>query len=249
MDATNFIKKYVIGVLTTTAVTALVLDARGRLRRAKDTQKPYYENRHRPKGSYEKYVKRPLDCILASGALVVFSPVLAVTSVLVKIKLGSPVIFTQERPGRDGKIFRLYKFRTMTGERDANGTLLPDEDRLTPFGEKLRSTSLDELPELINIAEGDMAVIGPRPLLVRYLPRYSKSQIHRHDILPGLTGLAQASGRNELGWDEKFRLDVAYAENITFKGDLKILLQTVKEVLKHEGIRSQTSATMEEFEG
>lgn len=197
----------------------------------------------------EKLYKRPLDCILASGALVVFSPILLVTSVLVKKKLGSPVLFTQDRPGKDGKIFKLYKFRTMTDERNENGELLPDEVRLTPFGEKLRSTSIDELPELINIAEGDMAIIGPRPLLVEYLERYNDKQMHRHDVLPGLTGLAQANGRNALNWNDKFKLDNKYVNKITLIGDLKILAKTVKSVFNHEGISSDTSVTMEEFMG
>lgn len=245
----NKLGKLITGILGATAVTAVVLDARGKKRRAKDIQKPYYKSNHKPYGPYEKYFKRPLDCVLASGALVVFSPILFTTSVLVKKKLGSPVLFTQDRPGKDGKIFKLYKFRTMTDERDENGELLPDEVRLNDFGNKLRSTSLDELPELINIAEGDMAVIGPRPLLVRYLDRYDEEQIHRHDVRPGLTGLAQANGRNELSWDEKFKLDNEYVKDITFKGDMKILAETVKSVLKHEGISSDTSATMEEFMG
>lgn len=242
-------EKVITGVLGATAITAVVLDARGKKRRKQDTQKPYYENDHKPYGPYEKYVKRPMDCILASGALVVFSPVLLVSSVFVKMKLGSPVLFTQERPGKDGKIFKLYKFRTMTDERDEKGELLPDDVRLTPFGKKLRSTSIDELPELINIAEGDMAVIGPRPLLVKYLDRYDKEQIHRHDVLPGLTGLAQANGRNGLSWDEKFKLDNEYVKRITFLGDLKILIETMISVCNHEGINSENSVTMEEFVG
>lgn len=245
----NKFGKLITGILGATAVTAVVLDARGRKRRKADTQKPYYVNYHKPYGPYEKYVKRPLDCVLASGALVVFSPIFLTTAVLVKKKLGSPVLFTQDRPGKDGKVFKLYKFRTMTDERDENGKLLPDEVRLTKFGKKLRSSSIDELPELINIAEGDMAVIGPRPLLVRYLDRYNEEQIHRHDVKPGLTGLAQANGRNELSWDDKFKLDNEYVKNITFLGDLQILAETVKSVLNHEGISSETSATMEEFMG
>ena len=241
--------KAITGILIATAVTAAVLDTRGKKRREQDTQKPYYENDHKPYGIYEKYVKRPLDCVLASGALVVFSPVLLITSVLVKGKLGSPVLFTQERPGKDGKTFKLYKFRTMTDERNEEGELLPDEVRLTEFGKNLRSTSIDELPELINIAEGDMAVIGPRPLLVEYLPRYNKTQIRRQDILPGLTGLAQTNGRNGISWEEKFKFDLEYKNKITFLGDLEILLNTVKSVLIHEGINSETSATMEDFMG
>lgn len=232
----NKFGKFITGVLGATAVTAVVLDGRGRHRIARDTQKPYYENNHKPYGLYEKYVKRPLDCLLASGALVVFSPILLTTSLLVKKKLGSPVLFTQDRPGKDGKIFKLYKFRTMTDERDKNGELLPDADRLTSFGKKLRSTSVDELPELINIAEGDMAVIGPRPLLVRYLPFYSKNEIHRHDVRPGLTGLAQVQGRNYLNWEDRFNIDLQYTKNITFVNDIKILMSTVKNVFERKDI-------------
>jgi len=198
---------------------------------------------------YEKHVKRPLDCTLSTGALMVFSPVLLVTSVLVKNKLGSPVLFTQDRPGKDGKIFKLYKFRSMTDAKDADGNLLPDEVRLTGFGKKLRSTSIDELPELLNIVKGDMAVVGPRPLLVRYLPRYNAHQARRHEVRPGLTGMAQVHGRNSVSWDEKFDWDVKYVDNVTFLGDVKIILDTVKTVLKKEGISFGTSATMEEFMG
>lgn len=202
---------------------------------------------HVPYGIYEKYIKRPLDAFLATGAIIVLSPVLLVTGVLVRLKLGSPILFTQERPGRDEKIFKLYKFRTMTDKKDEQGNLLPDEIRLTSFGKKLRATSLDELPELINIIKGDMAVVGPRPLLVKYLPYYSEEQHKRHDVRPGLTGYAQAHGRNTVDWDDKFQMDVYYAKHITFKGDLQIILDTVKVVLKHEGISSSTSATMESF--
>ena len=204
---------------------------------------------HKPYGAYERFVKRPLDCFLSMGALIVFSPILAVTALLVRKKLGSPVLFTQERPGKNEKIFKLYKFRTMTDERDENGELLPDEDRLTKFGKLLRSTSLDELPELINIVKGDMAVVGPRPLLVRYLDRYNDEQKHRHDVRPGLTGYAQAHGRNAISWEEKFSLDVEYTHIVSLKTDLKILADTVKSVFRHEGISSDTSATMEEFMG
>ena len=235
----NNVEKYTLGVLGTSAVAAGVLAARGKKRRAADTQKPYYKNYHKPSGFYEAHVKRPLDCYLSSMALVLLSPLLCVVSVL----------FEQGRPGKDGKIFKLYKFRTMTDEKGADGQLLSDADRLTPFGEKLRSTSIDELPELINIAEGDMAIVGPRPLLPEYLPRYSNEELHRHDVLPGLTGLAQANGRNALSWSEKFRLDNEYVGHITFMGDVKILFETVKSVLGHEGISSGTSATMEEFTG
>ena len=204
---------------------------------------------HKPYGPYERFVKRGLDAFLATGALIVLSPVLLVTAILVRIKLGSPVLFTQERPGRDGKIFKLYKFRTMTDARDEKGELLPDDQRLPAFGQKLRSTSLDELPELINMIKGDMAVVGPRPLLVRYLPRYNAHQARRHEVRPGFTGLAQVHGRNAISWEEKFDWDVKYIDNITFKGDLQIIIDTVRTVLKREGINSDTSATMEEFMG
>ena len=198
---------------------------------------------------YEKYVKRGLDVILAGGALVVLSPVLAVTAVLVRTTLGSPVIFHQDRPGKDGKIFRLYKFRSMTDEKDEKGNLLPDEVRLTAFGKKLRATSLDELPELWNILKGDMSVVGPRPLLVRYLPLYNEEQRHRHDVRPGLTGWAQVNGRNALSWEEKFRYDVDYVQNVSFALDAKTVLLTVKKVFCREGISSDSAATMEEFRG
>ena len=201
------------------------------------------------KGFYEKYIKRPQDFLCASVALVVLSPVMGITAILVKKKLGSPVIFSQDRPGLDGKTFRLYKFRTMTDERDENGNLLPDKDRLPPFGIKLRSTSLDELPELINIWKGDMSVVGPRPLLVRYLSRYNEHQARRHEVRPGFTGLAQVHGRNAISWEEKFNLDVKYVDNVSFLGDWKIILQTVLTVLKREGVSSATSVTMEEFMG
>ena len=207
------------------------------------------ELKHKPYGVYERFVKRPLDCFLSTGALIVFSPILAVTAFLVKTKLGSPVLFTQERPGKDEKIFKLYKFRTMTDERDENGELLPDDVRLTKFGKALRATSLDELPELINIVKGDMAVVGPRPLLVRYLDRYNEHQKHRHDVRPGFTGLAQVHGRNAISWEDKFDLDVKYVDEVTFKGDVKVILDTVKTVVKRDGINSETSATMEEFLG
>ena len=204
---------------------------------------------HRPYGPYEHYIKRPLDAFLATGALIVLSPVLAVTAILVRVKLGYPVLFKQERPGKDEKIFRLYKFRTMTDERDENGELLPDEVRLTKFGKMLRSTSLDELPELINIIKGDMAVVGPRPLLVRYLERYTLTQRRRQEVRPGFTGLAQAHGRNAISWEEKFDWDVKYVDHITFVGDVKIILDTVKTVLKREGISAEGEATMGEFMG
>lgn len=201
------------------------------------------------KGFYEKYIKRPQDFCCALLALVVLSPVLLITALLVRIKLGSPVIFKQERPGLNGKIFKLYKFRTMTDERDEKGNLLPDDKRLTSFGKCLRSTSLDELPELVNILKGDLSVCGPRPLLVKYLTRYNAHQARRHEVRPGFTGYAQVHGRNAISWEEKFDYDVEYVDNITFFGDWKIILQTVKTVLKREGINSDSSVTMEEFMG
>lgn len=194
------------------------------------------ELRHKPYGVYERFVKRPLDCFLSTGALIVFSPILVVTAFLVKTKLGSPVLFTQERPGKDEKIFKLYKFRTMTDERDENGELLPDDVRLTKFGKALRTTSLDELPELINIVKGDMAVVGPRPLLVKYLPYYRENERRRHSIRPGLTGYAQIHGRNYVMWDERMALDVEYSNKITLKGDINILYQTVAKVIKREDV-------------
>ena len=201
------------------------------------------------KGFYEKFIKRPQDFLCALLAIIVLSPVMLITAVLVRTKLGSPVIFKQERPGLNGKVFRLYKFRTMTDAKDENGQLLPDEIRLTNFGKKLRSTSLDELPELFNILNGDMAVVGPRPLLVRYMPRYNAHQARRHEVRPGFTGYAQVNGRNSITWEEKFDKDVYYVDHVTFLGDWKIIFQTVRTVLKREGISSDTSATMEEFMG
>ncbi len=198
---------------------------------------------------YRKYGKRVFDLCLTVPAFVVLSPVMLVTAGLVAVKLGRPVLFTQERPGYKEKMFRMYKFRTMTDARNANGELLSDEERLTPFGEKLRSTSLDELPELLNILKGDMSLVGPRPLLVQYLPLYNKRQHKRHSVLPGITGLAQINGRNSISWEEKFEYDVQYAKHVTFLGDLKILFETVFKVLKREGINSENSATMEDFTG
>ena len=198
---------------------------------------------------YRKVVKRLFDIVLSGTAIVVASPVLGVLYVLVASKLGTPVLFKQERPGYKGKIFKLYKFRTMTDERDENGVLLPDEKRLTSFGKKLRSTSLDELPEFFNILKGDMSFVGPRPLLVQYLPLYNKEQARRHDVLPGLTGWAQVNGRNAISWEEKFKYDVEYVDRISFLFDLKILFMTVRSVLKKEGISQQGEATMEFFTG
>jgi lipopolysaccharide/colanic/teichoic acid biosynthesis glycosyltransferase len=201
------------------------------------------------KGFYEKYIKRALDFICALLALIILSPLLLIVALLVKFKLGSPVIFTQNRPGLNGKVFKLYKFRSMSDEKDEDGNLLPDEVRLGKFGKLLRSTSLDELPELVNIIRGDMSIIGPRPLLVEYLPRYNERQARRHEVLPGFTGLAQVNGRNAISWEEKFEYDVQYVDNVTFISDLKILFQTVGTVLKRDGVSSESSVTMEEFMG
>ena len=201
------------------------------------------------KGFYERYIKRIQDFLCALLALSVLSPVLLIVAILVRIKLGSPILFKQDRPGLNEQIFTLYKFRTMTDECDENGELLPDEIRLTKFGKSLRATSLDELPELFNILKGDMAVVGPRPLLVRYLPLYNEEQKKRHLVRPGFTGYAQVNGRNAISWEEKFKLDVDYVEKITFLRDWKIIIQTVKTVYMSEGISSETSVTMEEFKG
>ncbi len=197
---------------------------------------------------YAKYVKRILDFTLSLLALIVLSPIMLILCILVRIKLGNPIIFKQMRPGKDEKIFKLYKFRTMTDEKDEQGNLLPDEIRLTKFGKFLRSTSLDELPELINIIKGDMAIVGPRPLLVQYLEFYNEEQKHRHDVRPGLTGLAQVSGRNSLTWEEKFKQDIEYINNLTFKNDVKIIFMTIGKVFKREGISQDGEATMERFD-
>ncbi len=199
--------------------------------------------------TYRKIVKRFLDFLLSFLAIIILSPLLLILTILGAIKMKGNPFFTQERPGLHEKIFKLIKFRTMTNEKDGNGELLPDEKRLIPYGKFLRSTSLDELPELFNIIIGQMAIIGPRPLLVRYLPRYNAFQHRRHEIRPGLTGYAQAHGRNTLSWEEKFKLDVWYVDNLSFKVDVGVFAATIKSVLKHEGINSETSATMEEFIG
>ncbi|MBQ8166050.1 MAG: sugar transferase [Lachnospiraceae bacterium] len=204
---------------------------------------------------YEKFIKRFLDIVLSLVAIILLSPVMLITAILVRVKLGSPVIFTQERPGKidkktgKEKIFKMYKFRSMTDAMDENGNLLPDDVRLTSFGRKLRSTSLDELPELFNILKGDMSIVGPRPLLVQYLPLYSEKQRHRHDVRPGFTGLAQVSGRNSISWKEKFDWDIEYVNKISFIGDLSIVFRTVAVVLGRSGISSDTSETMEDFTG
>jgi len=200
-------------------------------------------------GIYNKVIKRIIDILISGIALIILSPIILILYILVKSKLGSPVFFSQERPGKDGKIFKMYKFRSMTDAKDENGNLLPDEVRLTSFGRKLRSTSLDELPELWNIFKGDMSIIGPRPLLVQYLPRYTEEQSHRHDIRPGLTGLAQVSGRNALSWEDKFKYDIEYVNNVSLSLDIKIFFRTVKAVLTHEGISAAGEATMGEFMG
>lgn len=198
---------------------------------------------------YEKFVKRWIDFVIAGIAIIVLSPIFLILAVMVKVKLGSPVFFKQLRPGMNEKIFCLYKFRTMTDARDNMGNPLPDELRLPPFGKKLRSTSLDELPELYNILKGDMSIVGPRPLLVKYLPLYSERQRKRHRVRPGFTGLAQINGRNHISWQEKFEWDVKYAGHVTFLEDLRIILRTVGVVIKKEGINSDTAVTMEEFKG
>lgn len=198
---------------------------------------------------YPKYFKRILDFMLSLMALIILSPVFLIVAILIRAKLGSPIIFKQERPGRYEKIFTMYKFRTMTDAKDDDGNLLSDEVRLTNFGKLLRSTSLDELPELLNIIKGDMSIVGPRPLLVRYLPLYNEQQKHRHDVRPGFTGYAQVNGRNAISWEEKFDLDVQYVKRISFILDVKIIFKTIKTVLFKEGISSETSVTMEEFRG
>lgn len=201
------------------------------------------------KGFYEKYVKRPLDIVLSFTALIVLSPLMLVLAFLVRIKLGSPVIFHQKRPGLNEKIFTLHKFRTMTDARDAEGKLLPDEQRLTKFGKWLRSTSLDELPELWNILVGDMSVVGPRPLTIQYLNRYNEYHKRRHEVMVGLTGYAQVHGRNASSWKDRLDNDVYYVDHISFKIDLWVILKTVQVIFKREGITSKTSVTMDEFMG
>ncbi|MDY6037700.1 MAG: sugar transferase [Eubacterium sp.] len=198
---------------------------------------------------YCNFIKRALDLLIGIIGILILSPVLLIVAILVRIKLGSPIIFKQERPGLNGKVFNLYKFRTMTDAKDENGNMLDDEHRLTSFGKKLRASSLDELPELYNIINGDMSIVGPRPLLVKYLPLYNERQRRRHDVRPGLTGLAQVSGRNAITWTEKFEKDVEYVDNISFKLDIAIFVKTIYCVLKREGINSESAATMEDFTG
>mgnify|MGYP005770952113 FL=1 len=230
-------------------ITAVSYAARKKKKVSKPDEADQATVQGHKQGLYEKYIKRPQDFCCALAAIIVLSPVMAVTALLVRLRLGSPVLFKQERPGLDGKVFTLYKFRTMTDEKDSEGNLLPDEARLTSFGKMLRSTSLDELPELFNILNGDMSVVGPRPLLVKYLPLYNEHQARRHEVRPGFTGYAQVHGRNAISWEEKFDLDVEYVDHVSFLGDWKIIFQTVKTVLKREGISSETAATMEEFKG
>ncbi|WP_285800421.1 MULTISPECIES: sugar transferase [unclassified Exiguobacterium] len=198
---------------------------------------------------YRRFFKRPQDLLLAIVALVLLSPLIGGTALLIRLKLGGPIFFKQKRPGKDGVIFEMIKFRTMRDERDEVGELLSDDKRLTSFGQKLRSLSIDELPSLMNIVKGDLSIVGPRPLLVEYLPRYNDRQMRRHEVRPGLTGLAQVNGRNRLSWEERFEMDVQYVDDITFIGDWKIIFQTVYKVLKRDGISSETSATMEAFMG
>lgn len=208
------------------------------------------ENKHRPYGLYERYFKRLLDILCGLAAVIVFWWLYIIIAILIRVKLGSPVIFKQPRPGKDERIFNLYKFRTMTDARDEHGNLLPDDQRLTKFGCSLRASSMDELPEVFNIIKGDMSIIGPRPLLVQYLPLYSEEQRHRHDVLPGLSGYAQVHGRNAISWGKKFEYDCEYVKKITFWGDVKILVQTIgKAFIQQEGISSGTCGTMEDFDG
>ncbi len=197
---------------------------------------------------YNRFIKRLFDILISLTGIVVLSPLFLVLWVLVVVKLGKPALFTQERPGRNEKVFKLYKFRSMTDERDENGELLPDEIRLTRFGRLLRSTSLDELPELFNILKGDMSLIGPRPLLVRYLPYYTEAERHRHDVRPGLTGLAQVNGRNALGWEDRFAYDLEYVNHLTLRMDLKIIAMTIGKVLKRSGTLSGADQTVADFD-
>lgn len=205
------------------------------------------ETKHKPYGPYERFFKRPIDICCALAAIIVFCWLYIIVAILVRVKLGSPVLFTQDRPGKDEKIFKLYKFRTMTDARDENGNLLPDDVRLTKFGKLLRSTSLDELPEAFNILKGDMSVIGPRPLLVSYLPWYNEEERHRHDVRPGLSGLAQVNGRNFVDWDHRLSFDIQYVEKVTFLGDVSIILKTVLKFAKKQDIAVDTNKVEPNF--
>lgn len=197
---------------------------------------------------YKKYVKRLLDIVISFCSLVILSPIIIIVAILVRIKLGSPIIFKQDRPGKDGKIFKLYKFRSMSDKKDQNGKLLPDKDRLTRFGKLLRAASLDELPELFNILKGEMSLVGPRPLAVSYLPYYNEKEKHRHDVRPGLTGLAQINGRNLLNWEERFAYDIEYVNNITFINDLKIIFKTFYKVIKKDGVVTRGTGKTIDFD-
>lgn len=212
-------------------------------------EKAKKEGRHIPYGPYEALIKRPMDIVVAGISLFLLFPFLGIISLILKFRLGSPILFQQSRLGLNNKVFKIVKFRTMTNQCGNNGELLPDEDRITSVGKWLRLSSIDELPELINVIKGDMSIVGPRPLLSKYLERYSEKQKHRHDVRPGLTGLAQISGRNSLSWDEKFEDDIKYVEKITLLGDLRIILKTAMVIWKKEGISAEGSATMPEFMG
>lgn len=197
---------------------------------------------------YKRYIKRLLDIIISLAIIIVFSWLYLILILLIRFKLGTPVFFTQQRPGYKGKIFKIYKFRTMTDEVDEQGNLLPDEQRLNAFGKFIRSTSLDELPEFFNILIGDMSFVGPRPLLVRYLPYYTEEEMHRHDVRPGLTGLAQVNGRNALNWEDRFKFDLEYVDNCSFVMDIKIIFMTVGKVLNHSGVQSGADQTVADFD-
>ena len=229
--------KAIIAISAFVGVVAGILDLLG-------TDK---NSKHKPYGPYERYCKRPLDAFLSTGALIVFSPIFLVLSFIGSIKMKGNPFFTQERPGLHEKIFRLIKFRTMSNEKDRHGNLLPDEVRLNSYGKFLRSTSLDELPELLNIAKGDMSIIGPRPLLVKYLPYYTDTERLRHSVRPGLTGYAQAHGRNEILWEKKFELDVWYVKHITFLTDVKVILDTIKVVFSHDGVSLNALEDFDEY--
>ena len=232
--------KTIAAVLTITWVVSEVISVIELIRGKRGWHKP-----HKPYGIYERFIKRPLDIFISIIALLLLWPVMVVIALLVRVKLGSPVLFTQDRPGLNEKVFKLYKFRTMTDERDENGELLPDEVRLTKFGKWLRATSLDELPELINIFKGDMSIIGPRPLLVEYLPYYTKEERRRHDVRPGLTGLAQVRGRNNLTWEQKFEYDIWYVDHVSLKADIRIVIDSVRAVLSHKDV---TLNALEDFD-
>lgn len=240
--------KKVLAIISAIAVIAAMAGAVAFIaERINEKKAEMSQFRHKPYGIYERYIKRPLDCVLASGSMIVLSPLLLVLTVVGAVKMGGNPFFTQERPGKEEKIFKLIKFRTMNNKKDQDGNLLPDEERLTRYGEWLRSTSLDELPELFNIVKGDMSIIGPRPLLVKYLPYYTELQKQRHSVRPGLTGYAQAHGRNATTWDQRFDMDLKYVNRITLFGDIRIILDTVKAVLCKDGISQEGQATMSDF--